>query len=523
MKRKGRREEDLSGSKSKWGLGMVGFLLAFVGSAVVGILLGTRLRKNGARGVNGLVEGSCVVQPPPRLLPPLEPCPPVGLIAEEIPDVPLLDHDMPLPINGTRWTGIRAVPRDKFFKKWLKQYPPNTAADHPVLVFAHEKGINTRGSDKLHDFCRVMDVALVPDRPGLCVSVTETNHDMASYHMLTSVVQDGSESDPRNYAIVGSDQTPANIQYVPNHKLSSNFMQTRRLPDEKDYSRTRAVFEVFFERSKAVATALKVVPIHNASASGYRRTQWVGCVVVDVAQADLFRNSVLSAMALGVNYKKFWAFTPTWGVRDRLLGRNMPGQSEPIQTVYLPGLETIMATIPTELGTHFLQAWFAHALAAQGTRMLWQSPATAWLERPDRLVNRVPNVEIVSVYKGRGDVNSEPFFPSFDFVTFGTEDRSVHLLHEVLMHFDLVLAWKSLDAVLSYRLAENNARYGTSVAVLDPEVVMHGDVFAEDKSLEASLRDKTKSPLALALSREDVTPDDAKAKLKDLGYWFDDY
>ena len=101
-----------------------------------------------------------------------------------------------------------------------------------------------------------------------------------------------------------------------------------------------------------------------------------------------------------------------------------------------------------------------------------------------------------------------------------TQAFTRHLLHEVVMHFDLVLAWGSLDAVLSYRLAENNARYGTSVAVLDPEIVMHGDVFAEDETLEASLREKTKKPLAFALSREDVTPEDAKAKLKDLGYWF---
>ncbi len=136
-------------------------------------------------------------------------------------------------------------------------------------------------------------------------------------------------------------------------------------------------------------------------------------------------------------------------------------------------------------------------------------------------MNRAPNVEVVSIYKGRGDKNSGPFYPSFDFIAFGTQDRVVHFLHEVVMHFDLVLAWRSLDAVLSYRLAENNARYGTSVAVLDPAVVMHGDVFAEDGTLEQSLRDQSKKPLALALSKEDMTAQEATLKLKDLGFWYD--
>lgn len=505
------------------------WVVVLVLSAAIGSLLGTHLRTSGGdppgvslAGVGGHASGKqekekCVLTLPTRVLPPVEQC--AARAATPLPAQ--LERDIYLPNNGTRWSGIMASPSDQFFKRWLAQYPPNTNAGVPVLVFAHEKAIR-HGSQRLPNFCRVMDVALVPDRPGLCTSVTETNHDMASYHMLKSEVQEGSATDSANYEVVPPTARHAsNVQYVPMHSLSSNSMLSRSLPQELDYSRTRDMLQVFFQHNDAVAETLRVVPIHNASEPGYRRTQWVGCVVVDLPQAELFRNSVLSAMALGVNYKKFWAFTPSAQVRDALLGSALPGMRDPMQTVFLPGLDGLrVADLAPELSTHFLQAWLAFALAAQGSRMLWQAPATAWLERPDRLVNRARSVEIVSVYKGRGDHNSEPFYPSFDFIAFGTEDRPVHLLHEVVMHFDLVLAWQSLDAVLSYRLAENNARYGTSVAVLDPEVVMHGDVFLEDTNLEESLRTKTKKPLALALSREDVNPEQAKAKLKDLGYWY---
>ena len=61
-----------------------------------------------------------------------------------------------------------------------------------------------------------------------------------------------------------------------------------------------------------------------------------------------------------------------------------------------------------------------------------------------------------------------PFYPTFDFLVIGTESRPINLLHEIITHFDLVITWNSLDAVLSYRLNENNARYGTSVYVIPP-------------------------------------------------------
>jgi hypothetical protein len=48
--------------------------------------------------------------------------------------------------------------------------------------------------DKFKDIpevCKVLDVAVVPDTPGVCVAVTETYHDVASYHMLHADKQPG--------------------------------------------------------------------------------------------------------------------------------------------------------------------------------------------------------------------------------------------------------------------------------------------------------------------------------------------
>ena len=105
-----------------------------------------------------------------------------------------------------------------------------------------------------------------------------------------------------------------------------------------------------------------------------------------------------------------------------------------------------------------LQAWLAFAVAAGGNKMMWQSPGTIWLERPDNIVNAFPLVETLWTFKGRKDRRAAPFFSSFDFFVPSAAERPVHLMHEILLHFDLVLAWGSLDAVASYRLSENNSR-----------------------------------------------------------------
>jgi len=63
--------------------------------------------------------------------------------------------------------------------------------------------------NQVSDVCKVLDVAIVPDVPGVCVSVTETFHDVASYHMLHADKQ--------------PDGTFA---------LSANAIESRNLPDE---------------------------------------------------------------------------------------------------------------------------------------------------------------------------------------------------------------------------------------------------------------------------------------------------
>lgn len=497
-------------------------LSILLATACLGSILGTYARKSSK---NNHVQEPCPPTVSPRVLPlgidELQQCPQAATAKRHAPSMPPLEKEVHLQLNGTKWAGGLAIPPKVFFDTWLKQYPPNTASAHPVLLFAHERGIR-HGSSRAKDFCRVMDVALVPDRPGLCTSITETNHDMASYHMLVSEVAEDSATNPKNYH--QGVQADGQLEYVPRHHLSSNSMNSRSLPKEAHYARARDAYDFYFDHEDEVARSLREhVPIHNASEPGYRRTQWVGCVVMDTDEADLFYNSVITALNLGVNFKKFWAFTPYKHVRDHLAQRPLPKRADllGVQVVLLKNLEDFAKgkMKADMLTTHFLQAWLAFALADQGSRMLWQSPATAWLERPDRLVNRAPDVEIISVYKGRRDPNSEPFYPSFDFIALGTEPRVAHLLHEVVMHFDLALAWESLDALLSYRLAEGNARYGTSVAVLDPAVVMHGDVFVEDEGLKAALLDRSKKPMAVALSREDTTPAQAKSTLQELGHW----
>ena len=102
----------------------------------------------------------------------------------------------------------------------------------------------------------------------------------------------------------------------------------------------------------------------------------------------------------------------------------------------------------------FNTAWNTNS----GNKILWQSPGTIWLERPDNIINAFPLVETLWAFKGRKDRRAAPFFSSFDFFSPSGAERPVHLMHEILLHFDLVLAWGSLDAVASYRLSENNSR-----------------------------------------------------------------
>ena len=153
--------------------------------------------------------------------------------------------------------------------------------------------------------------------------------------------------------------------------------------------------------------------------------------------------------------------------------------------------------------------------------MLWQSPGTIWLGKPDHVIAEVPEVEMIWSYKGRDDPRSAPFFVSFDFFVHGIEERPVHLLHEILLHYDLVMAWNSLDAVASYRLSENNARYGTTTFVLAPHKVLHLDLqgreIAKIKEAIASMD----PPKVIVVPCEDLSASDAMKILKEAGLWIE--
>jgi hypothetical protein len=133
-----------------------------------------------------------------------------------------------------------------------------------------------------------------------------------------------------------------------------------------------------------------------------------------------------------------------------------------VKVIFLPELAAVGLRGDADVGgvmrRYFLQAWLAFAVANSLNKMLWQSPGTVWLERPDNIVNIAPLVEVLWAYKGRNDKRAAPFFCSFDFFAVTGAERAIHLMHEIVLHFDLVLAWNSLDALSSYRLSENNAR-----------------------------------------------------------------
>jgi hypothetical protein len=333
----------------------------------------------------------------------------------------LFPEDMSL--DKTKWKSIITVEPKAFFDKYLQQYPGDTKAVQPVVIFSHKP---LQKFDELSEVCKVLDVAIVPDKPGVCVAITETYHDVASYHMLHADRQ--------------TDGTFA---------LTANSLEGRTLPDEKAYAAARALLLDFFKYGEVVQNAVKDVPRFN------KNRVVVGCLVEDSDDLELVMNSVASAARAGISKTKFSIFTTKKQVLDDL-------SKTGIKVVYLPELATFGtigdANVGPKLRRYFLQAWISFAAANSLNKVMWQTPGTVWIDRPDNIVNAHPIVESLWVYKGRNDPRAAPFFISFDFfVPLGVE-RPIHLLHEIIMHFDLVIAWDSLDAVASYRLSENNSR-----------------------------------------------------------------
>lgn len=326
-------------------------------------------------------------------------------------------------LGKTKWKSIITVEPKKFFNKYLSQYPSDTRAVQPVVVFSHKP---LKHFDELSDVCKVIDIAIVPDKPGVCVAVTETYHDVASYHMLHADRQsDGSFA------------------------LTSNSIPGRSLPKEPAYAAARALLLDFFKYGEEVNKAVKVIPKFNNG------RVVIGCIIEDQSDAELFLNSLASAAKPGISRSKFAVFTTSQQVDADL-------KNTKVKVVYMPYLRDVGtigdANVGAKLRYHFLQVWLAFAVANSLIKITWASPGTIWYERPDNIVNAYPAVETLWMYKGRRDQRSAPFFVSFDLFTAVGQERVVHLLHELVTHFDLVIAWDSLDAVASYRLSENNSR-----------------------------------------------------------------
>jgi hypothetical protein len=330
-----------------------------------------------------------------------------------------------LPSDGsmsdTKWESILAVDPNKFFDMYLSQYPGDTRAVQPVIIFSHKP---LESLEELPEVCKVLDIAIVPDSPGVCVAVTETFHDVASYHMLHADRKD--------------DGT---------FSLTSNYLEGRNLPNNEQYALAREILAEYFRHAdlisgitkRAVAKLLNVNPL--------------GCVVESLEDLTLVQNSILFAHKAGISSKEIILFTSNSDVL-----REARSLSSSCTVVDISQIEGVGKSLSPIMRRHFLQAWLAFSVSDNGVRMVWQSPGTIWLANVAEVLSPEPKVELLFAFKGRNDKRAAPFFVSFDlFVPSGSE-RPVHLMHELMLHFDLILAWDSLDAVASYRLSENNAR-----------------------------------------------------------------
>ena len=324
-------------------------------------------------------------------------------------------------MDKTKWKSIISVEPKAFFDKYLTQYPADMRAVQPVAIFSH-KPLNT--FEEVPEVCKVLDIAIVPDVPGVCVAVTETYHDVASYHMLHADKQpDGSFA------------------------LTSNHIKERILPEEDSYAAARTLLLGYFDHVDYVSDRVKSCPRFSKGRVA------IGVVLESLDEVALFKNSLLSATKQRISYNKYCVFTTSKSVYDGI-------QEKGLKVIHLSEIETFGQAegIDAEKRTNFLQAWLAFAVANGNNKMLWQSPGTVWLGKPDDIITSVSVTETLFAFKGRKDPRAAPFYISTDFFSVTGNERAVHLMHELMLHFDLAMAWDSFDAEAAYRLSENNAR-----------------------------------------------------------------
>lgn len=390
--------------------------------------------------------------------------------------LPIGDKEL---LAKTKWKSIIAVEPKAFFDMYLTQYPGDTAVVHPVIVFSHKI---LKGMRDIPDVCRVLDVAVVPNTPGTCVAVTETYHDVASYHMLHA----GKQSD-------GS------------FSLTANSLDGRNIPDDAAYAGARSLLVDYFTHHNKVMNALKKLPSMTGRVL-------VGCLVDTLEDLSLYKNSIASANRAGGS-DSFFVVTSLKEVVQAMKGTK-------VTAIRIEELAKVGNAVSTNVKRHFIQAWLAFAAADNAKSVMWQSPGAVWLDSPENILKSGPHpIETSWAYKGRNDPRSAPFFCSFDFFYHSSDDRPVHLFHEILLHTDLVIGWNSLDAVSSYRLAENNARYGTTSYVWPPFIVLHSELINHDAAQLKSVVSSDEKPMVVVVAHEGMPVGAAESLLKESGLW----
>lgn len=168
------------------------------------------------------------------------------------------------------------------------------------------------------------------DKPGVCVAVTETFHDVASYHMLHADRQpDGSFA------------------------LTANSLEGRVLPTQTAYAAARALLIDFFRLQEYVASQMSKVPKYD------KGRVVVGTLVEDADDLELFLNSIASAKRPGISANKFCVFTTSKQIESDL-------KNTKVHLVYMPELASVGtkgdANVGPKLRRFFLQAWLAFAV-----------------------------------------------------------------------------------------------------------------------------------------------------------------
>lgn len=402
------------------------------------------------------------------------------------------EHILKVNLDKTKWKTVMTIEPHTFYEKYLTQYPRDMLISDPVVLFSHKP---VASFAQAAEECKVVDVAIVPAAEGTCVAITETFHDVASYHMLHA------------------DKNEESGQF----QLSSNPVAGRHIPEEPAYAAARLLLMEYFKHNTAVANAVKKAGLPKTDTKFL-----VAVVLFTIQDIELFANSLASFTAAGGDKNDVVIFLATGEAQSSVSHLGVK------RIVMLPMLHQSMSTMDEKTVSHlqhrhFQQAWLAFTVADGGHPVLWQSPATIWLASPDKLrksVAGLPPVDTLWSFRGRSDPRGSPFFSSFDFFWNNAKERSVHLLHEVMLHADLLVAWKSLDAVTGYRLAENNARYGTSVRMFPPLDVLHSNVVNGDISSLATTVKSADKPIVLVISHELVVSTDIKESLRIAGLWF---